>query len=541
MTAVTICRDARGWFTAVLAMVLFGWPGLLFASESVDVPVGHWSYERVERLASQGLCAGLGLGMRPVSRGWMADRIAEALQVVREGEKEWAFSPETAYRIEEDLLRLSREFAPELRDKGVPLAQEGTERQIGQSFEWKQMRFYGEWVSENIFTRFGRENTTSLLENSRGFRLRDGFNGRWSFPSWVGAGDWLGITFHPAVRITADDSDTDLDFEEVSAKLAHRNVELKAGELNFWWGPGYHGELLLTDNTRPLPGFSLRSKREFEFPWKLKVLGKWQAQLFGARLEEKRDVKHPFLSGYRLEWAKWKRFVAAASHTIVWGGAGEDEGLDTFFKVLDFTKAGAQYERPDHLFGADARLFLPELSRWLKVSTGLELYGGFFAGDTRGFYIPARPSYVGGFVLSDFLSIPKLDFRFEGAQTDSSAYEHHVYTSGTRFKNEFIGHHIGADADDFFIRMTKAFSFQDRPFVLGAQFDRERQGVSGAALSFGQTPQIKNEIQFDLTHQVTERIEVTVFYQFEDLNNFQGSTGIDSHNHIVFVATRLRL
>ena len=80
--------------------------------------------------------------------------------------------------------------------------------------------------------------------------------------------------------------------------------------------------------------------------------------------------------------------------------------------------------------------------------------------------------------------------------------------------------------------MTQAFTFLEKRFMAGAQFNRERQGVSGAALSFGRSAQTKNEVQVDLTHPVTERLEVKIAYQLEDIDNFQGSTGVDTRNHI---------
>ena len=492
----------------------------------------------MERLAAQGLCRGLGLGIRPLTRDWLASRVAEALQAVEEEDLD--LSHELAYQIEEDLLRLSHEFAPELKEGGVSIGGHGEGRSAGDPFQWKALLFQTELLSEPVITSFKKQTSSSLVENSNGFRLQDGFNGRWHLPSWLSVGDWFAVTVDPSLRARKENSDTDLDFEEVSLKLAYRNLELSGGELNFWWGPGTHGDLLLTNNTRPLPALSLRSKEAFQLPWKLDLLGRWQAQLIGVQLEEKRDVQKPLLTGIRLEWSPIRRIVMGGAHTALFGGKGEDGGVADFFNALDPTSGGGETERADHLFGGDLRLFFPELARWVKLGTGLEVYGEFFGEDTSGFYIPRFTSVLGGFLITDLFSLPGLDFRFEGAKTDSIAYEHFVYTSGYRFKNEFIGHHAGADADDIFLRLVKEFSFQERRLIAGAQFDRERSGLSGSPLSFGQTALIKNEFQLDLAHEFTDTLSITVAYQFEDINNFQGSSGVDSHNHIVTLQTRLR-
>ena len=503
-----------------------------------DLPFSHWSYEAIERLAVIGLCEGLGLGMRPITRDWAAARVAEALKTVEE--RDLGISPEMASQIEEDLLRLSEEFAEELKRLGASNSEEEGTRRVGSPFRWKAFRFQTGFVSEKIVTGLKRDNGSSLLENSQGFRLRDGFNGRWHLPSWLSLEDWLAVTLDPSLRVQKEDSGADLDFEEASVKLAYRNLELKGGELNFWWGPGYHGELLLTNNTRPLRAFSLRSREAFQLPWKLKHLGRWHAQLIGVRLEEKRIIKNDLITGIRLEWSLVHRLVIGASQTSLFGGEGEGQGVADFFRALDPSLGGSETDRTDRLFGADARLFLPELIRWSKIGTGFELYGGFFGEDTDSFYIPRFTSNLGGVLLTDFFSVPGLDFRFEGAKTDGVAYEHFAHASGYRFKNEFIGHPIGADADDSFFRLTKQFSFQERRLVAGAQFDRERQGVSGSLLSFGQTALIKNEFQIDLRHEVSDHLEVTVAYQFEDIGPFRGSSGVDARNHLVMVGTSFR-
>ena len=76
--------------------------------------------------------------------------------------------------------------------------------------------------------------------------------------------------------------------------------------------------------------------------------------------------------------------------------------------------------------------------------------------------------------------------------------------------------------------------------MAGAQFDREPHGISGAPLSFGEVALIKNEIQIDLLHEFSEHLEIGLTYQFEDISNFQGSSGVDSHNHLGMVETVFR-
>lgn len=513
--------------------------GCLTAEASpTDVPLHHWSYEVIDRLAAMGLCHGAGLGIRPFSREWLASRISEALKAVEENDV--GISPDQALQIEEDLLRLSYEFAPELKALGVSVGDEQEKRERGQPFRWRAFLFQTGLVSEKIITDFDQDSNTSLLENSGGFRLRDGFNTRWHFPTWLSVGDWLGLTLDPSLRGQKEDQG-DLDVEEASAKLVYRNLEVKGGKLAFWWGPGYHGDFAFTNNTRPLPALSLRTRHSVRLPWLLKSLGEWQAELVGARLEEKRSgPANPLLTGLRLEGSPHRRFIIGLSQAVLFGGEGEKEEISDFFGAMDITGGGGEHERADHLFTADIRCLVPEVARWIKLGAGLEAYVELFAEDTQGFYVPDLVSYLGGFLIADIFSVPGFDFRFEWAKTHRQAYDHFVYQSGYRFKNEFLGHAIGPDAEDFFLRLSRRFFFMDKPFSAGIQFDRERRGISGKALPFGDPALTKNEIQVDLVHEFSKRLETTLAYQFEDIDNFQGSTGVEARNHIVSLQTMFR-
>ncbi len=529
-------RTVRFWGRWGVGFSLFLFSCNAWASPA-DVPLDNWSYETVERLISIGLCSGLGFGMRPLTRDWMASRVKEALETVQE--RPLDISPELAHQIEEELLRLSDELAPELETLGVSSREADEMRKPGEPFRWKGFLAWTSFVHEGYFTALERETGDTLVENSQGFRLQDGLNGRWHLPSWASYSDWFAVTLDPSLRSRHRNSDTDVDLEEASVKLGYRNLELKAGELNFWWGPGYHGDLLFTNNARSLPSFSLRTKEGFRLPWKLERLGKWQAQMIGARLDDKETPNRPFLAGNRLEWAPFSRCVLGASHTTFFGGKGEKEGIAEFFNALDPTAGGAAEERANHLFGGDLRIFLAELARYLHAGTGLEVYGEFYGEDTTGIYVPRTVSYLAGGYVTDLFSVPGLDLRVEGAKIHKEAYEHFVYLSGYRYKNEFLGHHAGEDAEDLFVRLSQEFTFLEKRFVAGLQFDRERRGVSGQPLSFEESPLTKDEFQIDLFHDFSDRLAIWLAYQLEDISNFQGSV-VDSTNHIVSLKAFLR-
>ena len=67
------------------------------------------------------------------------------------------------------------------------------------------------------------------------------------------------------------------------------NWVVSAGWLDRWWGPGWDGSLIWSNNARPLPGIALDRVRStpFETKW-LSWIGPWRATFFLGALERER-------------------------------------------------------------------------------------------------------------------------------------------------------------------------------------------------------------------------------------------------------------
>ena len=89
---------------------------------------------------------------------------------------------------------------------------------------------------------------------------------------------------------------------EFSLKLIYANIALEAGRGTQWWGPGYHGSLLLTDHAFPMDMIKLGTERPFQLPGFLSGLGDWKVNAFLAQLErESRFFTSPsFRAPYQL-------------------------------------------------------------------------------------------------------------------------------------------------------------------------------------------------------------------------------------------------
>jgi len=102
-----------------------------------------------------------------------------------------------------------------------------------------------------------------------------------------------------------------------------------------WWGPGWGGSLIFSNNVEPIPAISVEriSSRAFQHPW-LHWLGAWQLSTGLARLESNRVIPNALLFFARLVIKPLADFELGLSRTAQWGGAGRPRSAATFFRML---------------------------------------------------------------------------------------------------------------------------------------------------------------------------------------------------------------
>ncbi len=151
-----------------------------------------------------------------------------------------------------------------------------------------------------------------------------------------------------AVQLVSDpDDDKDVRLDGTYGSMRLGNWLLTAGWLDRWWGPGWDGSLLLSNNARPIPAIALdrESSKPFESKW-LSWIGPWRFTTFMGRMEEHReDRDHPLLFGTRLSFRPFSNvkigsvhpfrgFEFALERTAQWCAEGLPCDLDAFWHVL---------------------------------------------------------------------------------------------------------------------------------------------------------------------------------------------------------------
>ena len=109
-----------------------------------------------------------------------------------------------------------------------------------------------------------------LLVNSDGDTIDRGLNLFTEVAGYGSAFDWLTFSYRLQNR-----NITGLAVKHASLKLSRWDLSLEYGLMNTWFGHGYHGSLLLSNNTDPMPMVIFQTERPFRIPYIGRFDYKW--------------------------------------------------------------------------------------------------------------------------------------------------------------------------------------------------------------------------------------------------------------------------
>ena len=274
-------------------------------------------------------------------------------------------------------------------------------------------------------------------------------------------GDWQGESGFISLNasISHNNASTELLFNQSAAALALGNWLIALDRVDRWWGPGYEGSLILSNNARPIPKIVLQRQDStpFESPW-LSWLGPWHLITFVGQLEEDRYVPKAKIFGLRLTMKPLPTLEIGLSRAAQFGGRGRPEDLSTFFNMLAGFDNGptdghtSKEEEPgNQLAGYDLRwgpIFGAPLALYLQIIgedesnalptakmhlLGIEGWGGDHSGSFRWHLEYSDTATIRGLSLNP-------EYRF------NTSYNHHLYQSGYHYDDQAIGHSVGGDS-----------------------------------------------------------------------------------------------
>lgn len=488
------------------------------AQASADIPLHHWSYEAIERLTALNVIDRALVIQKPYSRKQAAVYIAQAIERIRADQV-----PIDGREVlaEPFLERLVREFRPELVRLGVMKGQVHEQS--------RRLRGGARVTTEGDLFFVGGGQTVRFRENRGGEYYANGVHNQTDVRGWAEFDDWAALMVQPKfisgrhlLGIGATNNSQNLYLREFSLKLTYANIALEAGRGTQWWGPGYHGSLLLTNHAFPLDMVKLGSDQPFRLPWKLRNLGEFKINSFLAQLERNRDFSRAKLFGLRISWLPASWLEIGLTRLTQFDGRGRDQSFPATVFDAYVSEANQVGERDvNEQAMVDFRARIPSVPYLVPFPAGVQLYGELGTEDKWSeLPIPSRTAVLGGIYIPQVFAGDTIDLRIEYADTDLGRrrhpeltevwYNNGVYTSGMRHRGFPLGHHMGTDGIDFFVRSTR---FLTETIQLGANFNVQER-ARGRPVH-----ERKREAAVDVTWWRSNRMQVMFGYTYQRIEN----------------------
>lgn len=270
---------------------------------------------------------------------------------------------------------------------------------------------------------------------------------------------WTSQWLHIGLNVTAaanpgDGENARLDGSQLA--VIWGNYAFAAGSMERWWGPGWDSSLILSNNARPIPAFTIERNftDPFEVKW-LRWLGPWDLNFIWGLMEEERAVPNTQFLGFRFNFRPHSSLEVGVSRTAQWCGDGRPCDLQTFWNLLignDNRGDGvtADTEPGNQTAAIDFRWSLA------PFRLPAAIYAQAMAEDEAGGF-PSR--YIGQLGLEIFGHInDRWSYRvyLEGTETTCAfyssevryncAFNHSIYQSGYRYRGRVVGHSADNDA-----------------------------------------------------------------------------------------------
>jgi hypothetical protein len=486
-----------------------------------------WSYDALHRLVLSGLAGRVVMNTKPMSRREMAIILADILRRIQNNQVQ-AFADRTD--VQDTVLALMDEFAPELRALGV--TGYGIKQEVPRTLEVKPL--------EHLQFRAGfTSNSATNIENSNGERYDIGMNGRVTTSSWFEAGGIVAGYIQPEYQVGTDTNRGQLI--EGYLKARGGPVEVIVGRESLWWGPGFHGSMVISNNALAMDMVRLRTANQITLPWVFAdLLGPMKLELFFGGLEQERTFyPRSKVTGLRIDFAPTPWLEIGAARSIVFDGGGDRADLPWYrYPCVYFhgNKEGTEGDAcaGDNRWQIDASIRLANVGKYFPISHDAEIYFDFGWDDTccGTFYVPIYPGGMVGLYLPNVFMSPDTTFRIEFTNTTRFQFTHGTWQDGFERKGQVISHFAGTKGEDLFVRLTQRLNPQ---IDVGIEFDMARIGRTQAGLAFS-TKELKRYFGVDVSYQHSPALSLNFAGRLEWTNNLDFVPGRQEVNQVYTAA-----
>lgn len=500
-------RSKRGRISVLLALplvLLLLSAGAGYAAVSSNIPLESRVYRDIEYLEVQGFVKSAMSSTRPFT--W-----DEGMRLYLEANARWASLSEGGRarysRAGGAIKRLSTLL--ERHTTGGYDGASGT----GGVVSFRPSRLYSSYL-------YSGNSPVFPARNNNGDTPGEGSNFRAGLDAELGVLDAAVIYLNPEYRSgpqgPSDSAGSEVHIERAYILADAWNFQLEAGRDSMWWGAGYNGGLLMTNNAAPLDMIKLTAARPFTLPWIFGHIGLIKPTVFIARLGEQRRWPRANLLGMRIDIKPSPHFQLGFNRTFVFGGQGKrSPTLREWFRVFVASDSAEHAESPingDQLASIDASFVYSFYSPWMPFS-GVKLYTEWGAEDSGGkARLPTGRANIYGMYLTGPLWISNADLRVEWANTGRNErygplwYEHAIYSTGYRHDGRIIGHHAGGDARDLFARLQYQ---TPGGLTLGVEYEHMDTGLHSASKT------LREWYEADFDYILGESVSAGGFFGYE--------------------------
>ena len=271
--------------------------------------------------------------------------------------------------------------------------------------------------------------------------------------SWLGK--HLSLDLNATGVVDPDDGE---DFRADGSRIAvdMGNTTLAISTMDRWWGPGWDGSLILSNNARPMPAVTFGRNRTHAFNTKwLSWLGPWDIELMMGQMEEERHVPNTLFWGMRFAFRPVPSLEIGLSRSAQWCGDDRPCDFDTFWDLFwGRDNVGDDGTTPENEPGNQLAGF--DL-RWSNLWFGQPsaIYGQLIGEDEAGGF-PSRYLLQLGIETSGFFR-NRWSYRWYAELAGTScdyisddiwncAYNHGIYRTGYRYRDRAVGHGVENDS-----------------------------------------------------------------------------------------------
>jgi len=520
-------------------------PSVIFSQNPTSIPVSHPIYVYLERMEALGHAENLLDGVRPYSRGKVAEVLIEL------DKKRDLLTPIDREKLDEFLLDFRYETRPEEKYYLTPENQNwysilgsvsNAKSDIARFFKRNQPEeenhvvlwekggnsFYMNYEQGLDYEK--RSDDVNRSASWQTYQFRGTINSNFGYQFNVSLQGLRGnndeyIKAHPILKGSwSQQRENDPRYaDRTGGELAWHTdyIDFHFAQQEVEWGHGESGKLILSNNPEPYPYLSL----EKEWGWGkfISLHGKLQSFPQDTLADDYLVYPDKWLAAHRLEFTIWKKVTFGMNENFIYGNRYADWAY-----VIPFNFYRAVQHKLRDRDNATISLDLEYL-----VYSGIKIYGTVFLDEFKQSKLGTdwygnKQAFQGGFYWVDLLGLYNSSLRFEYTSIMPWVYTHKYEINSYTTDYNSLGHWSGPNSEVYYAHLAKAWTkrlntgVKFRQWKKGYNYDNENIGgdilIGHGALLGDQTEAL--ETRKFLEGKLTTEKRYQLYFEYELWNDF---------------------